>query len=141
MSHLGHVVFPPGSFGSQEIGGYLFIHQTYQCLQQLTLPEPPYLFALLLQKWEMPWARAFPLRLMLRLGAEFRCMSCIKFCLSTYFSILHFIITLFLRFLRQFFVTGHHPSLKCLHCVTHRRQKWKIVFVIKGQACWTIQIC
>jgi len=74
VSHLGHIVFPPGAFGSPEFGGYLFIRQSYQCLQHLTLPEPPYLFALLLQKWEMPWARAFPLRLMLRLGAEFRCM-------------------------------------------------------------------
>jgi len=78
VTQLGHIVFPPGSFGSHEIGGYLFIHQTYQCLQQLTLPEPPYLFAVLLKKWEMPWARAFPLRLMLRLGAEFRCTSCLK---------------------------------------------------------------
>ena len=73
VSHLGHTVFSPGSFGSPDVGGYLYIHQSYQCLQQLTLPEPPFLFAVLLQKWEMPWARAFPLRLMLRLGAEFRC--------------------------------------------------------------------
>lgn len=74
VSHLSHTVFSPGSFGSQDVGGYLYIRQSYQCLQQLTLPEPPFLFAVLLQKWEMPWARAFPLRLMLRLGAEFRCM-------------------------------------------------------------------
>ena len=97
MSHLGHVVFAPGSFGSQEIGGYLFVHQTYQCLQHLTLPEPPYLFALLLQKWEMPWARAFPLRLMLRLGAEFRCMSYLsEFSQRVYLS-LNVIITLLLE--------------------------------------------
>ena len=74
MSNLGHMVFAPGSLGSQDVGGYLFIRQSYQCLQQLTLPDPPFLFAVLLQKWEMPWARAFPLRLMLRLGGEFRCM-------------------------------------------------------------------
>jgi hypothetical protein len=37
------------------------------------LPNPPYLFGVLLQKWETPWAKVFPLRLMFRLGAEYRC--------------------------------------------------------------------
>lgn len=44
-----------------------------QCQQKLILPTPPYIFGVLLQKWEIPWAKVFPLRLMLRLGAEFRC--------------------------------------------------------------------
>lgn len=74
VSDLNHIVFAPGAFGGHEAGGYLFIRQTFQCLQKISVPEPPYLFAILLQKWELPWARAFPLRLMLRLGAEYRCM-------------------------------------------------------------------
>ena len=41
-------------------------------MSDLLLPSPPLLFAILLNKWEVPWARVFPLRLMLRLGAESR---------------------------------------------------------------------
>ena len=45
----------------------------FQCIDGLDLPnQQPFLFALLLTKWEMPWARVFPLRLLLRLGAECR---------------------------------------------------------------------
>ena len=44
-----------------------------QCVDGLDLPDrQPFLFALLLTKWEMPWAKVFPLRLLLRLGAESR---------------------------------------------------------------------
>ena len=47
-----------------------------QCLDGLDLPptagHQPFLFGLLLTKWEMPWAKVFPLRLSLRLGAESR---------------------------------------------------------------------
>ena len=42
------------------------------CFQDILLPPPPVLFAVLIMRWEIPWARVFPLRLMLRLGAEFR---------------------------------------------------------------------
>ena len=45
------------------------------CLKAVTelfLPPPPVLFAVLVMRWEIPWARVFPLRLMLRLGAEYR---------------------------------------------------------------------
>ena len=44
----------------------------FQCVDDLNLPEEPYLFAVLVTRWEMPWARVFPLRLLLRLGAESR---------------------------------------------------------------------
>ena len=40
------------------------------------LPQTPYLCGILLQRWEIPWARVFPLRLLLRLGAEFRYYPC-----------------------------------------------------------------
>jgi MAD, mothers against decapentaplegic interacting protein len=36
----------------------------FQCIDGLDLPPAPYLFAVLLTKWEMPWARVFPLRLL-----------------------------------------------------------------------------
>ncbi|XP_070502635.1 zinc finger FYVE domain-containing protein 9 isoform X2 [Chironomus tepperi] len=53
-------------------GGFLYIRPTFQCLQSLTLPESPYLIGLLVHKWEVPWMRLFPLRLILRLGALYR---------------------------------------------------------------------
>ena len=58
--------------GSNSHGGWLFIRHTHQTVSDLLLPPPPVLFAVLIMRWEIPWARVFPLRLMLRLGAEFR---------------------------------------------------------------------
>lgn len=54
----------------------MFFRTSFQCVQQLLLPTPPYLVAVLLQRWEIPWAKVFPLRLLLRLGAEFRYYPC-----------------------------------------------------------------
>jgi len=62
--------------GSKDHGGFLYIRTSYQCTAQLWLPNPPYLVALLIHRWETPWARLFPLRLVLRLGAEFRYYPC-----------------------------------------------------------------
>jgi len=58
---------------SSDHAGFLFVRPTFQCLQGLPLPPAPYLVALLLNRMEEPWARVFPLRLALRLGAEYRC--------------------------------------------------------------------
>lgn len=73
LSHLGHSFFTQSFLGSKEHGGFLYISPTFQTLQDLPLPNPPYLFGILVQKWETPWAKVFPIRLMLRLGAEYRC--------------------------------------------------------------------
>lgn len=73
LNHLGHSFFTQSFLGSKEHGGFLYISPTFQSLQDLPLPNPPYLFGILLQKWETPWAKVFPIRLMLRLGAEYRC--------------------------------------------------------------------
>ncbi|XP_077592750.1 zinc finger FYVE domain-containing protein 9 isoform X6 [Stigmatopora nigra] len=43
----------------------------FQPLDGLPLPEPPFLFGLLVHKLEVPWAKVFPLRLLLRLGVEY----------------------------------------------------------------------
>ena len=59
--------------GSRDYGGFLYLTSTFQCLNKLVLPDGPHVFGVLLQKWEIPWAKVFPLRLLLRLGAEFRC--------------------------------------------------------------------
>lgn len=76
VNSMGHTILPPGCFGSMDHGGFLFIRHTFQCLERLILPEPPFLFGILLQKWEIAWAKVFPLRLLLRLGAEFRYYPC-----------------------------------------------------------------
>lgn len=75
LSHLSHSFFTQSSLGSKEHGGFLYISPSFQSLQDLLLPNPPYLFGILIQKWETPWAKVFPIRLMLRLGAEYRCES------------------------------------------------------------------
>lgn len=49
----------------------LFLSPTFQPLEGLTLPSQPFLFGLLIQKLEVPWAKVFPLRLLLRLGSEY----------------------------------------------------------------------
>lgn len=37
------------------------------------LPADPFLLGYLVQKWEIPWAKLFPLRLFLRFGEQFDC--------------------------------------------------------------------
>ncbi|XP_027693859.1 zinc finger FYVE domain-containing protein 9 isoform X2 [Vombatus ursinus] len=76
VSCLGHSFFSQSFLGSKEHGGFLYVTSTYQSLQDLVLPTPPYLFGILIQKWETPWAKVFPIRLMLRLGAEYRLYPC-----------------------------------------------------------------
>lgn len=70
---LGHIIFPEQILGSNDHRGFLFVRPTFQCLSKLTVPNTPYLVAILIHKWEVPWAKVFPIRLMLRLGAECRC--------------------------------------------------------------------
>lgn len=76
VCNLGHSFFSQSFLGSKEHGGFLYVTSTYQSLQDLVLPTPPYLFGILIQKWETPWAKVFPIRLMLRLGAEYRLYPC-----------------------------------------------------------------
>jgi len=75
VGNMGHSVVLSGKefLNSHDYGGFLFIRHSFQCLDGLDLPgQQPFLFGLLLTKWEMPWAKVFPLRLLLRLGAESR---------------------------------------------------------------------
>jgi len=72
VAEMGHISVGSDYLGSNAHGGWLFIRHTHQAVADLLLPPPPLLFAVLIMRWEIPWARVFPLRLMLRLGAEFR---------------------------------------------------------------------
>ncbi|XP_007433015.1 zinc finger FYVE domain-containing protein 9 [Python bivittatus] len=76
VGNLGHSFFSQNFLSSKEHGGFLYVTPAYQSLQDLVLPTPPYLFGILIQKWETPWAKVFPIRLMLRLGAEYRLYPC-----------------------------------------------------------------
>lgn len=76
VSDMGHTIFNQSFLDSRDHGGMLYIYPTFQCLHKLVLPKPPYVFGILLQKWETPWAKVFPIRLLLRLGAEYRYYPC-----------------------------------------------------------------
>uniref|UniRef100_A0A8C7RTX3 FYVE-type domain-containing protein n=1 Tax=Oncorhynchus mykiss TaxID=8022 RepID=A0A8C7RTX3_ONCMY len=70
VEELGNVAFTGSFLGSKEHGGVLFYSPTFQPLEGLCLPPQPFLCGLLIQRLEVPWAKVFPLRLLLRLGAE-----------------------------------------------------------------------
>ncbi|XP_014469473.1 PREDICTED: uncharacterized protein LOC106741712 isoform X3 [Dinoponera quadriceps] len=94
MTELGFSVYQGGNLlGSREHTGFLFIRQSLQCLQKIILPPAPFLVGLLVHRWETPWAKVFPLRLLLRLGAEYRYYPCplvsVRFRDALYFEIGH----------------------------------------------------
>ncbi|XP_029489496.2 zinc finger FYVE domain-containing protein 9 [Oncorhynchus nerka] len=76
LSHLGLSQFSSSFLGFEEHAGFLWVRSTLQSLQGLPMPNQPFLFGLLIHRAEVPWAKAFPLRLMLRLGAEYRFYPC-----------------------------------------------------------------
>ncbi|KAL8571467.1 hypothetical protein ACOMHN_051173 [Nucella lapillus] len=76
VSHMGHTIFNQPFLDSSTHGGFLYLRATFQCTNKLLLPPAPFLFPILLHKWETPWAKVFPIRLMLRLGAEHRYYPC-----------------------------------------------------------------
>ncbi|XP_071321437.1 zinc finger FYVE domain-containing protein 16 [Trachinotus anak] len=71
LEELDNVTFTSSFLGSKDHAGMLFFSPTCQPLDGLTLPPQSFLFGLLIQKLEVPWAKVFPLRLLLRLGAEY----------------------------------------------------------------------
>lgn len=90
LTPMSHSVLTHDFLDSRDHAGFLYISPTFQCLQKLPLPPTPFLVGILLQKWEMPWARAFPIRLMLRLGAEFRCTYTDAYRLLNFYSNMNF---------------------------------------------------
>ncbi|CAK9799311.1 Zinc finger FYVE domain-containing protein 9 [Anthophora quadrimaculata] len=97
VSEMGFSLYQGGNLlDSREHAGFLFIRQTLQCLQKIVLPSAPYLIGLLVHRWETPWAKIFPLRLVLRFGAEYRYYPCplfsIRFRDALYFEIGHTIM-------------------------------------------------
>ncbi|XP_039730856.1 zinc finger FYVE domain-containing protein 16 [Pteropus medius] len=72
IENLDSVTFTESFLSSKDHGGFLFITPTFQKLDDLPLPSNPFLCGILIQKLEIPWAKVFPMRLMLRLGAEYK---------------------------------------------------------------------
>ncbi|KAI1900435.1 hypothetical protein AGOR_G00049910 [Albula goreensis] len=71
VDDLGSVIFMDTFLGSKEHGGFLFFSPSFQPLESLALPTAPFLCGVLIHRLEVPWAKVFPLRLLLRLGAEY----------------------------------------------------------------------
>ncbi|XP_078531433.1 zinc finger FYVE domain-containing protein 16 isoform X2 [Lissotriton helveticus] len=71
INNLENVTFNESFLDSREHGGFLFISPTFQNLSELPLPNTPFLCGILIHKLEVPWAKVFPIRVMLRLGAEY----------------------------------------------------------------------
>ncbi|XP_039533853.1 zinc finger FYVE domain-containing protein 16 isoform X2 [Pimephales promelas] len=76
VEHLGNVTFTDSFLGSKDHGGVLFFTPTFQPLDGLALPQVSFLCGLLIQKLEVPWAKVFPLRLLLALGAQYNVYPC-----------------------------------------------------------------
>ncbi|XP_012622250.1 zinc finger FYVE domain-containing protein 16 [Microcebus murinus] len=72
IGNLDNITFTESFLSSKDHGGFLFITPTFQKLDDLPLPNNPFLCGILIQKLEIPWAKVFPMRLMLRLGAEYK---------------------------------------------------------------------
>lgn len=71
FGNLGNLLFTDGLFGNKNVAGVLFTRPVDRnCFGNLTIPKMPFLVAILVQKWEVPWLKVFPLRLLLRLGIE-----------------------------------------------------------------------
>jgi len=76
VSDLEHMEFDSSMMCQPKNVGMLFFKLTLQCPKKLLLPTSPYLFGLYIESSEVPWAKNFPLRLLLRIGAEFKYYPC-----------------------------------------------------------------
>lgn len=69
LENLGNLLFQDGLFGQRDSAGLLLVrHMGCQDISDYIIPDKPFLFALVLQRWEVPWSKVFPVRLLLRLG-------------------------------------------------------------------------
>nr|CAI5863923.1 unnamed protein product [Callosobruchus analis] len=62
----------PNFLDSKNHAGFVYIRPSFQCMENVIKPKDPYVIGILIHRWETPWAKLFPLRLVLRLGAEYR---------------------------------------------------------------------
>ena len=72
VTDLGYTIFGQPFLGSLRNAGFLYVKSSFQCLDNLLLPSGPHIFGVLIQREEVSWVQLFPIRLILRLGAEYR---------------------------------------------------------------------
>ena len=70
---LDYAACEEGVFSRKDSAGFLYFRPSYQCLQGFTIPQTPFLIGILIFQSEVAWARILPIRLLLRLGSEYRC--------------------------------------------------------------------
>ncbi|NXI38241.1 ZFY16 protein, partial [Galbula dea] len=70
IRNMGSIIFSENFLPNEEHGGIVFVSPTLQNFDDEFLPDKPILYGILIHKLEVPWARVFPLRLILRFGAE-----------------------------------------------------------------------
>ncbi|XP_035165980.1 zinc finger FYVE domain-containing protein 16 isoform X2 [Oxyura jamaicensis] len=71
IRNMENITFTENFLNNKDHGGFLFVSPTFQKLDDLILPDNPFLCGILIHKLEIPWAKVFPIRLALRLGAEY----------------------------------------------------------------------
>ncbi|XP_074936003.1 zinc finger FYVE domain-containing protein 16 [Phalacrocorax aristotelis] len=71
IRNMDNITVTENFLGNEEHGGFLFVSPTFQKLDDKILPDNPFLCGILIHKLEICWAKVFPIRLMLRLGAEY----------------------------------------------------------------------
>ncbi|NXN43414.1 ZFY16 protein, partial [Rhinoptilus africanus] len=71
IRNMENITFTENFLGNKEHGGFLFVSPILQKFDDQILPDSPFLYGILIHKMEIPWAKVFPIRLMLRLGAEY----------------------------------------------------------------------
>ncbi|XP_035752491.1 zinc finger FYVE domain-containing protein 16 isoform X2 [Egretta garzetta] len=71
IRNMENITFTENFLSNKEHGGFLFVSPTFQKPDDQILPDNPFLCGILIHKLEIPWAKVFPIRLMLRLGAEY----------------------------------------------------------------------
>lgn len=76
VTDLGYTIFGQPFLGSLRNAGFLYVKSSFQCLENLILPTGPHIFGILIQREEVSWVQLFPIRLILRLGAEYRYYPC-----------------------------------------------------------------
>ncbi|KAL4822523.1 hypothetical protein H8958_007021 [Nasalis larvatus] len=139
IENLDSITFTESFLSSKDHGGFLFITPTFQKLDDLPLPSNPFLCGILIQKLEIPWAKVFPMRLMLRLGAEYKAypapLTSIRGRKSLFGEIGHTIMNLLVD-LRNYQYTLHNIDQLLIHmemgksCIKIPRKKYSDVMKV-----------
>lgn len=136
LENLGNLLFQDGLFDNRDTAGLLFFKPFQDhCLKNLVLPSESFLIALILQRWEVPWSKVFPMRLLLRLGHKFNCypypIISIRVREPVYYEVGHTIISILGDFRNFRYSITHVDGLKVM-----LNKKTRKVLVKLDQSCY-----